>query len=317
MRNPIISPCKCTGSMGTIHLNCLRKWIRQKVLITENPPILTIHWKTLSCEVCKEPYPYAIFFNGNIYELINLPQIKTPYVVFESAGKPEDDSSNVTVCSFEKTTKITVGRSQECEWRLQDVSVSRHHANLIWSNGNIYVEDNKSKFGTLKSYDVPLEIQADTKLTLQMGRTICEFTMEKPWNLFTCFDSKPHHTKTLSTEEQKDVDNFQNLFPSNGKHALFVVNKKKYAKMILKEDYKKKDNKIIDERYGLHENKVFMRTMSVHPSNFKGINIMKTQTKATEANALRSPRHSPIDFWQNIKIPRGDTADDVHGEEEI
>ena len=28
--NPLISPCKCTGTMGSIHLKCLKKWLESK-----------------------------------------------------------------------------------------------------------------------------------------------------------------------------------------------------------------------------------------------------------------------------------------------
>lgn len=28
--NPLISPCKCTGTMGQIHLKCLRSWLETK-----------------------------------------------------------------------------------------------------------------------------------------------------------------------------------------------------------------------------------------------------------------------------------------------
>ena len=28
--NPLISPCKCTGTQGTIHLKCLRSWLETK-----------------------------------------------------------------------------------------------------------------------------------------------------------------------------------------------------------------------------------------------------------------------------------------------
>lgn len=30
MSNPLFSPCKCAGSMGLIHLECLREWLKSK-----------------------------------------------------------------------------------------------------------------------------------------------------------------------------------------------------------------------------------------------------------------------------------------------
>jgi len=28
--NPLMSPCKCTGSMGLIHIDCLKEWLKGK-----------------------------------------------------------------------------------------------------------------------------------------------------------------------------------------------------------------------------------------------------------------------------------------------
>ena len=28
--NPLFSPCMCAGSMGLIHLDCLKEWLRSK-----------------------------------------------------------------------------------------------------------------------------------------------------------------------------------------------------------------------------------------------------------------------------------------------
>ena len=46
---------------------------------------------------------------------------------------------------------IKVGRGHDADIRVTDISVSRFHAriNRDPNNGHFYVEDNKSKFGTL------------------------------------------------------------------------------------------------------------------------------------------------------------------------
>lgn len=30
LNNPLFSPCKCAGSMGLIHLECLKEWLKSK-----------------------------------------------------------------------------------------------------------------------------------------------------------------------------------------------------------------------------------------------------------------------------------------------
>lgn len=45
---------------------------------------------------------------------------------------------------------IRVGRGHDADIRVTDISVSRFHARINRDeNGHFYVEDNKSKFGTL------------------------------------------------------------------------------------------------------------------------------------------------------------------------
>ena len=53
--------------------------------------------------------------------------------------------------NFDAQSIIKVGRAQLAEVRITDISVSRHHSNLILTNsGKVVVTDNYSKFGTLK-----------------------------------------------------------------------------------------------------------------------------------------------------------------------
>jgi pSer/pThr/pTyr-binding forkhead associated (FHA) protein len=42
-----------------------------------------------------------------------------------------------------------MGRGHESEVRVNDISVSRCHAILKYKSDGIYIEDNRSKFGTL------------------------------------------------------------------------------------------------------------------------------------------------------------------------
>ena len=50
--NPLISPCKCSGSVKYIHLNCLRKWLTTKILskVSSNNDIYCYVFKSLKCE---------------------------------------------------------------------------------------------------------------------------------------------------------------------------------------------------------------------------------------------------------------------------
>merc|ERR1711997_1142544 len=43
--NPLISPCRCSGSIGYVHRKCLRKWIEVNYAV-DYP----------KCEICHFPY---------------------------------------------------------------------------------------------------------------------------------------------------------------------------------------------------------------------------------------------------------------------
>ena len=106
LSNPIISPCKCKGSMGNIHLNCLKDWIKQKINIQIKPYVITVNWNSFSCELCHSPYPFAVYFDGIIYELLDVPYPKPPFIVLEGVTDKNLDSGVVFIVSFGKLQKI-------------------------------------------------------------------------------------------------------------------------------------------------------------------------------------------------------------------
>mmetsp|Transcript_7465 Transcript_7465/g.12619 ORF Transcript_7465/g.12619 Transcript_7465/m.12619 type:complete len:123 (-) Transcript_7465:1104-1472(-) len=52
--SPLISPCKCSGSMKFVHLKCLRQWLgrNENKRVAQN--VTTYTWKAFHCELCKE-----------------------------------------------------------------------------------------------------------------------------------------------------------------------------------------------------------------------------------------------------------------------
>lgn len=51
--NPLFSPCKCAGTMKTVHLKCLQYWLNSKLKTKDGPIAKTYYWKVLECELCK------------------------------------------------------------------------------------------------------------------------------------------------------------------------------------------------------------------------------------------------------------------------
>ena len=67
--NPLIAPCKCSGSMGSIHVVCLKQWLENKKVKREDPQITTYYWKNFECELCKSTYP-SIYLSKNLAQPI-------------------------------------------------------------------------------------------------------------------------------------------------------------------------------------------------------------------------------------------------------
>lgn len=48
----LICPCKCAGSMGMIHISCLKEWVNSKRLVYKGNKVQSFFWKSLECELC-------------------------------------------------------------------------------------------------------------------------------------------------------------------------------------------------------------------------------------------------------------------------
>ena len=58
-------------------------------------------------------------------------------------------SKTIHVINFNEKKLIRLGRGNDSEVKIADISVSRTHSMIKYHNGCIYVEDYNSKFGTL------------------------------------------------------------------------------------------------------------------------------------------------------------------------
>ena len=207
------------------------------------------------------------------------------------------------------------------DWRLNDVSVSRHHGNLVWDS-DVFLEDCNSKFGTLKRLNSGSKVDFSKKTILQCGRTVCQFGSEKSWSLFSCFGSNVHHIHSSSTEGSQDPLSLLTSYPSNGQHSLLVVNKKKYQRLLVRNEELKK---VEEAKLLLEGEREMVRDASLDKiQSLKSMTLDVTEflaapkryaKDAEEKGRRRKVRGVYIQFIHNIRAHRGDTADDVHDED--
>uniref|UniRef100_A0A0G4H2B8 FHA domain-containing protein n=1 Tax=Chromera velia CCMP2878 TaxID=1169474 RepID=A0A0G4H2B8_9ALVE len=97
-RDPLLRVCSCKGSLGAIHLSCLRRWMRTKLRLPGHPeeegqegaaaatrPVC-FFWpeKTLQCDLCKSHLPKTLkWHDGQTTPLLAPPELPSPYIVLD------------------------------------------------------------------------------------------------------------------------------------------------------------------------------------------------------------------------------------------
>lgn len=206
--NPLISPCKCAGTMKYIHLSCLQMCLKSKINTRSSESALSFSWKTMSCDLCKKTYPHKFNISGNIVELIEIPKPSERYLILESLCKDKNSNKGLHVLSFYNKNTLKLGRGHDCELRVSDISVSRIHAQIVMTGDHFYLEDHNSKFGTLVQVKRPVALSQYDEYWFQSGRSLSKVSINKPWSMFcSCFNY------TVSPFDYQ-YDDFQ-LYPIN------------------------------------------------------------------------------------------------------
>lgn len=177
--DPLLAPCGCKGSIEHVHLGCLRHWIADRMHFGHSSNRgEAFTYRSLNCELCKEAYPTYIRGgpSGMAQEpLASLPEVEPPFAVLEDTTHR---SPGLYVLPLgDKALKI--GRSSDCDVVVEDVTISRNHAEIRYKDGVFLLEDCHSKFGTSLAMREPRRVVPGAgAMTLQNGRTVFTLTQE-------------------------------------------------------------------------------------------------------------------------------------------
>ena len=189
--NPLICPCVCKGSMKYIHYLCLKNWLNSKIeeelsedeTEKDNMECITYKRSGICCELCKTKYPDYIIHNNIYYNILFYKPKFQEYIIFESMRVGRDKIKNYHVVTFDDRDYINIGRATECELSLAELSVSRFHCLVHKDNGQAFLEDNTSKFGTLVLVqNKNMIINEEKPLRLQVNKTYIKFKLELPFS---------------------------------------------------------------------------------------------------------------------------------------
>jgi pSer/pThr/pTyr-binding forkhead associated (FHA) protein len=277
IENPLISPCICKGSMKFIHYDCLKNWLNSKIeedisVDSDNPEVEVISYnrKDISCELCKEKLPDYVKYNDRYYNISFYKPKFEEFFVLESMRADKHKAKFIHILSLDKKNSINIGRANECELSISELSVSRFHCIIHKDEGDLFLEDNSSKFGTLVLIQnnnmymndlIPLRIQINKtfvklKVSLPFKFTCCKepYTMEarkydyqvqnrKCFDILSYFIIKENDTKVEYDEEEKEINN-------NKKEDLIDDDDNKNMKEEKNEDedYKNENKDLIDDK---------------------------------------------------------------------
>lgn len=241
--SPLLTLCKCSGDSKFIHINCLSHWIRIKsdIFDSSNNIFKKITFNTLECEICKEKFPEMAcdVINEKSYEIYNpeyfitsLNDLYHNYAIFESF-ELINHRKIIYIISFDTQNSITIGRSQNCDMKIADVTISRIHSILLRTKDNkLMIKDDNSKFGTLILLQAKNILINEKILSIQIGKMLLNMHFEYyKFNIFRnildCFifccycikrnkeKQKPNQDKKSISCSNSNINKKQNLDDSN------------------------------------------------------------------------------------------------------
>ena len=182
LNNPMIHLCNCKGYLNYCHFNCIKYWMSTKIIKKENDKktVMNYFLPQFNCEICKVPFPFKFRLNKNknkIYELIDIERPNCNYIILESLNQKKENNENhkfIHVIKLINEEDITIGRANNADIKINDISVSRLHAKLNFNFDKKILEiiDLKSKFGTLVLIKDKIELKSGECLIAQVGRTL-------------------------------------------------------------------------------------------------------------------------------------------------
>ena len=182
LNNPMVHLCNCKGYINYAHFNCIKYWMKTKLIIKENEKktVKTYFIPQFNCEICKVAYPYKFKLDKNgeqIYELIDIERPNCNYIILESLNQIKENNGNhkfIHVIKLINEEDITIGRSNKADLKISDISVSRIHAKLKFNfeSKSLEISDLNSKFGTLVLIKDKIELKSGERLITQVGRTL-------------------------------------------------------------------------------------------------------------------------------------------------
>ena len=193
--NPLITPCHCSGSVSYIHVECLRHWLKSKVVVKEFKYFTVVNKNKFECEICKTPIPDELTVNNKKISFFSFTKPNNDYLILESiplrTEAEQEDSKYFYILKFDIKKHINIGRSNTSEIKMVDMSISRNHSIIQLYNNNFYVRDLGSKFGTLVELKNQILFLPNKPFSLLYNKCCLTFNLIRTFiGLIRCYHNK-------------------------------------------------------------------------------------------------------------------------------
>lgn len=190
--DPLISMCRCSGSMKYIHYSCVKSWIGLNMVDKKTEYYTSISFKNLKCEICKMDYPRRLAWltsdkiehKGRLLSLMEIEEPEGNFIILEMFGNEKETSEHSLKGMFiirltESSREATLGRGKNCKVLLSDVSVSRQHCKILLAGDKYYLEDLEAKFGTLVSISQDFVVSPGQNIEIQINQIFLSINLQK------------------------------------------------------------------------------------------------------------------------------------------
>ena len=217
IQDPLLSPCKCSGSMKYIHYSCLKKSIQQKIQIRNEDNCDLYFFKSYCCEICLETYPKYITYKTNLYNLVDIDTSKyidyvlasiIYYTNLNNSDKKQLTYLGYLIFKIDEQNELKIGRNQNNHIVLKDISISRNHCVIKRENNHLKIKDVNSKFGTLLYVKNFKKIEIDQPLELISGKHQFIFNLNYQRRAFGFLTSWINQSCCTCNQNSKDNGEF-------------------------------------------------------------------------------------------------------------
>jgi hypothetical protein len=212
--------------------------------------------------LCKKPLSERIQVKDEVVNLIDFGRPEGNYIMLETFTREKLESKYIYIIQMNDKSVLRLGRSNESDVRLSDISISRNHASLRVMNDSFYLDDISSKFGTLVQTCNKITIIPTKQISLQVGRFFYNFNMRRTfWAFLSCYEyiiynSRPKECKFTDYNQYFDtvvnnISNFQTDYTGLEKVSRYESDKNSLSNTLNKieeEDHSNNKTSIINEK---------------------------------------------------------------------